>query len=77
VRATAETPTGKKHRHGQIEPAEQSPVTPLECPVWNATWVTTTPTAAHARIPSTAGKKLRIPPTGRPSVTITVCLWSR
>src|SRR6202022_2791314 len=43
---------------------------PLECPVWNATWVITTPTAAHARMPSTAGRKLRVPPTAD-SVTST------
>jgi hypothetical protein len=33
----------------------------------------TTPMAAQARIPSTAGRKPRIPPTGWLSVTLTVC----
>ncbi|BBY39532.1 hypothetical protein MMAN_36660 [Mycobacterium mantenii] len=47
---------------------------PLECPVWNATCVTTTPMAAQARMPSTAGRKLRTPPTRWSSLTITVCL---
>ncbi|COY53992.1 Uncharacterised protein [Mycobacterium tuberculosis] len=36
--------------------------------------MTTTPTAAHARIPSTAGRKPRVPPTTWPLVTNTVCL---
>ena len=45
------------------------PVTPLEWPVWKATCVTTTPMAAHARIPSTAGRKLRTPPVTTSSLT--------
>jgi hypothetical protein len=33
------------------------------CPVWKPTWVITTPMAAQARMPSTAGKKPRVPDT--------------
>ncbi len=39
------------------------PLMPVECPVWNATWVMTTPIAAQARRPSTAGRKPTAPPT--------------
>ena len=38
------------------------PVAHVVCPVWKATWVSTTPMAAQARIPSRAGTKPRSPP---------------
>jgi hypothetical protein len=58
-----ETGQGEEHRDGQIEPVQQPADHPVEVPVWKATWVRTTPIAAQARMPSTAGRKPRVPPT--------------
>ncbi|SHW90083.1 Uncharacterised protein [Mycobacteroides abscessus subsp. abscessus] len=50
------------------------PYQPLLLAVWNATCVRTTPMAAQARMPSTAGRKLRVPLTSAlPAVS---CPWS-